>query len=158
MFCLFFFLMIRRPPKSTRTDTLFPYTTLFRSPAEARVDGQTGQTSTELGEAHVAVARLAERGQLLEQGDSVLDAAGVGRLDEGERLDVAQPERCHLQDDRRQVRAEDLWIGELRAAGEVLLGVETDAGAGGGAADARRALVRDRKRTRLNASHSCASR
>src|SRR3546814_4901302 len=30
---LFFFLMIRRPPRSTRTDTLFPYTTLFRSVA-----------------------------------------------------------------------------------------------------------------------------
>src|SRR3546814_11392170 len=30
---LFFFLMIRRPPRSTRTDTLFPYTTLFRSRA-----------------------------------------------------------------------------------------------------------------------------
>src|SRR3546814_19468262 len=31
--CLvFFFLMLRRPPRSTRTDTLFPYTTLFRSP------------------------------------------------------------------------------------------------------------------------------
>src|SRR3546814_11903848 len=30
-FCVFF-LMIRRPPRSTRTDTLFPYTTLFRSP------------------------------------------------------------------------------------------------------------------------------
>src|SRR3546814_2062226 len=27
--------MIRRPPRSTRTDTLFPYTTLFRSPADA---------------------------------------------------------------------------------------------------------------------------
>src|SRR3546814_12656972 len=31
LFVLFFFLMIRRPPRSTRTDTLFPYTTLFRS-------------------------------------------------------------------------------------------------------------------------------
>src|SRR3546814_13753733 len=31
MYLLFFFLMIRRPPRSTRTDTLFPYTTLFRS-------------------------------------------------------------------------------------------------------------------------------
>src|SRR3546814_9860369 len=29
----FVFLMIRRPPRSTRTDTLFPYTTLFRSAA-----------------------------------------------------------------------------------------------------------------------------
>src|SRR3546814_11298404 len=31
LFVFFFFLMIRRPPRSTRTDTLFPYTTLFRS-------------------------------------------------------------------------------------------------------------------------------
>src|SRR3546814_1563212 len=31
IFFVFFFLMIRRPPRSTRTDTLFPYTTLFRS-------------------------------------------------------------------------------------------------------------------------------
>src|SRR3546814_19792423 len=31
---MFFFLMIRRPPRSTRTDTLFPYTTLFRSSSE----------------------------------------------------------------------------------------------------------------------------
>src|SRR3546814_16071775 len=30
-FIMFFFLMRRRPPRSTRTDTLFPYTTLFRS-------------------------------------------------------------------------------------------------------------------------------
>src|SRR3546814_4175714 len=30
-YLFFFFLMIRRPPRSTRTDTLFPYTTLFRS-------------------------------------------------------------------------------------------------------------------------------
>src|SRR3546814_17725722 len=33
MFLFLFFLMIRRPPRSTRTDTLFPYTTLFRSSA-----------------------------------------------------------------------------------------------------------------------------
>src|SRR3546814_21003297 len=31
LFVVLFFLMIRRPPRSTRTDTLFPYTTLFRS-------------------------------------------------------------------------------------------------------------------------------
>src|SRR3546814_1248969 len=42
-----FFLMIRRPPRSTRTDTLFPYTTLFRSqqgdreePRRERLPGQ----------------------------------------------------------------------------------------------------------------------
>src|SRR3546814_16361023 len=31
VYLYFFFLMIRRPPRSTRTDTLVPYTTLFRS-------------------------------------------------------------------------------------------------------------------------------
>src|SRR6187397_3260936 len=33
LFLFVFFLMIRRPPRSTRCTTLFPYTTLFRSPA-----------------------------------------------------------------------------------------------------------------------------
>src|SRR3546814_3433140 len=36
----FFFLMRRRPPRSTRTDTLFPYTTLFRS----RQHGEGGRS------------------------------------------------------------------------------------------------------------------
>src|SRR3546814_8444945 len=31
VYSIVFFLTIRRPPRSTRTDTLFPYTTLFRS-------------------------------------------------------------------------------------------------------------------------------
>src|SRR3546814_19376024 len=44
VFLSFFFLMIRRPPRSTRTDTLFPYTTLFRS---ARRAG-TGRASVSL--------------------------------------------------------------------------------------------------------------
>src|SRR3546814_14261731 len=41
---LFFFLMIRRPPRSTRTDTLFPYTTLFRSHRQdrSRAEGRFG--------------------------------------------------------------------------------------------------------------------
>src|SRR3546814_4973711 len=35
---MFFFLMIRRPPRSTRTDTLFPYTTLFRSERDEAIE------------------------------------------------------------------------------------------------------------------------
>src|SRR3546814_9099611 len=35
---IFFFLLIRRPPRSTRTDTLFPYTPLFRS-TQSRLPG-----------------------------------------------------------------------------------------------------------------------
>src|SRR3546814_20729591 len=45
-FALFFFLMIRRPPITTRTDTLFPYTTLFRShsfPAQPRRGGHSAR-------------------------------------------------------------------------------------------------------------------
>src|SRR3546814_18118911 len=46
---LFFFLMIRRPPRSTRTDTLFPYTTLFRSGrvADRRVDTNKREAAEE---------------------------------------------------------------------------------------------------------------
>src|SRR3546814_20788571 len=36
--------MIRRPPRSTRTDTLFPYTTLFRSISHSRADLARSQT------------------------------------------------------------------------------------------------------------------
>src|SRR3546814_18903433 len=40
----FFFLSIRRPPRSTRTDTLFPYTTLFRS-LPATINGSVQGTA-----------------------------------------------------------------------------------------------------------------
>src|SRR3546814_14253640 len=43
LFILFFCLMIRRPPRSTRTDTLFPYTTLFRS-RQAKAKGLRAKT------------------------------------------------------------------------------------------------------------------
>src|SRR3546814_5799512 len=47
--------MIRRPPRSTRTDTLFPYTTLFRSH-----DGSTAVERTAAGEPAVVVHRHAD--------------------------------------------------------------------------------------------------
>src|SRR3546814_11876840 len=40
----FLFLMIRLPPRSTRTDTLFPYTTLFRSLAQRLINWLATQT------------------------------------------------------------------------------------------------------------------
>src|SRR3546814_16421640 len=62
-FCFFFFcLMIRRPPRSTRTDTLFPYTTRFRSehPGRERIGragdrrrhdgGHAGELAIDVGE------------------------------------------------------------------------------------------------------------
>src|SRR3546814_6018363 len=47
LFSLFFFLMIRLPPISTRTDTLFPYTTLFRS---VRWSGSRPQSAASAGD------------------------------------------------------------------------------------------------------------
>src|SRR3546814_8994632 len=44
----FFFLMIRRPPRSTRTDTLVPYTTLFRSPRHAAGRNDVAQVFSDL--------------------------------------------------------------------------------------------------------------
>src|SRR3546814_5328201 len=41
----FFFLMIRRPPRSTRTDTLFPYTTLFRSRGGTGGEGRSARAA-----------------------------------------------------------------------------------------------------------------
>src|SRR3546814_8591381 len=42
----FFFLMIRRPPRSTRTETLFPYTTLFRSRFRCHLGGRAAEALT----------------------------------------------------------------------------------------------------------------
>src|SRR3546814_15761215 len=67
----FFFLMIRRPPRSTRTDTLFPYTTLFRSlyPADEAILPQPVHTPRH-GVVH----------QIIAAGDAGEDAADAGGL------------------------------------------------------------------------------
>src|SRR3546814_20024112 len=55
-----FFLMIRRPPRSTLTDTLFPYTTLFRSDRAAR---SLGLDSGEVAEALLEPSRSQSRSE-----------------------------------------------------------------------------------------------
>src|SRR3546814_12450764 len=57
--------MIRRPPRSTRTDTLFPYTTLFRSQAARGVASEQGAlwTSLHLDTAHVIEFRQGGNGR-----------------------------------------------------------------------------------------------
>src|SRR3546814_1972343 len=65
--------MIRRPPRSTRTDTLFPYTTLFRSLAGA---SELDDAADVLAFAHVAVAvvDLVER---VAVGDQLVELQGA---------------------------------------------------------------------------------
>src|SRR3546814_2742981 len=58
--------MIRRPPRSTRTDTLFPYTTLFRSRAETSIEIHRLRDTVELGGFEIEIAgltRLRKRSQ-----------------------------------------------------------------------------------------------
>src|SRR3546814_17469071 len=77
---LYFFLMIRRPPRSTRTDTLFPYTTLFRAAAGWRHRLRRPhrlQHEAELGEAGVDQHHLQQQRRAAEEGD-VEGGDGVG--------------------------------------------------------------------------------
>src|SRR3546814_14562826 len=66
--------MILRPPRATRTDTLYPYTTLFRSPRRAFGDVKIG----------VEIAQLADdrgpRGVAAQRGDEQLEQIRRGRI------------------------------------------------------------------------------
>src|SRR3546814_6297199 len=55
--------MIRRPPRSTRTDTLFPYTTLFRSPLEVIPFGavSTAKRIAQVSSAYGCQGKIARR-------------------------------------------------------------------------------------------------
>src|SRR3546814_14763298 len=96
--------MIRRPPRSTRTDTLFPYTTLFRS----RADGDAGQADIRVF--REATGGLEHCGHLV----AVLeDAGGADREDRcgagGDQQQSDQP------DDDLVAVAEALHLGESHA-------------------------------------------
>src|SRR3546814_6159901 len=74
--------MLRRPPRSTRTDTLFPYTTLFRSPrlqyqVERRF-GRPPESGQSAGRDYLAQPRLAGLGA---EGETHLLAQGGRRAD-----------------------------------------------------------------------------
>src|SRR3546814_3295805 len=58
---LFFFLRIRRPPRSTRTDTLFPYTTLFRSRTRFELNRSRTALLFYKSTQYVPAARLSRR-------------------------------------------------------------------------------------------------
>src|SRR3546814_7679780 len=83
--------MIRRPPRSTRTDTLFPYTTLFRSGRHAVVEvkpaaehgepQQEHDAEQELGK-HQRRGRQPQEGPLAAEAIAHGDDAGHGRSEE----------------------------------------------------------------------------
>src|SRR3546814_15364648 len=110
--------MIRRPPRSTRPDTLFPYTTLFRSGQIQRVARDTGLA--ELGEqrlhvrpprvqrvlaADVIVTEHAERRRCFER-------LAVGVLEVAQCNDVAMAFLVVLAGADHQRRSEERRVGK----------------------------------------------
>src|SRR3546814_5511955 len=73
--------MIRRPPRSTRTDTLFPYTTLFRS-----IIDDTVLKNLDKGRAFVRMGRLQHVRQFLRHVEAARNEARARSQREGRRL------------------------------------------------------------------------
>src|SRR3546814_17475723 len=69
--------MIRRPPRSTRTDTLFPYTTLFRSQGRAEIP-QPGQSQGNLDRQRQAAALDGRADQEGQEGRGFPDQDVIG--------------------------------------------------------------------------------
>src|SRR3546814_649453 len=133
--------MIRRPPRSTRTDTLFPYTTLFRSTKRERLE----EVERELE--NPDVWNDPERAQTLGRERSLLDKTvnGIRELTEGlggagELLDLAEAEddedtaNAVVEDVERfasrvdKLEFQRMFSGEMDSANAF---VDIQAGAGG---------------------------
>src|SRR3546814_10087492 len=120
--------MVRRTTRSTRTDTLFPYTTLFRSAQAGRPGGAQKllNLSREAPDLAVVQARRQHQGLTLAEGPN------VGLL--SSQISLIAPFNLYLPGDRR------LEGSKLRPYLR-----QTSHG-------------QERKSTRLNSSHSCAHR
>src|SRR3546814_7928598 len=109
--------MIRRPPRSTRTDTLFPYTTLFRSDIGddevLLVAGQLGNRRDD-AEIGIAVLQIEETQLLLVIGKAV---GVVGRVRRQEGQKPARRAGRHLVDQVAVVEllvADDVALADIR--------------------------------------------
>src|SRR3546814_3713141 len=123
--------MIRRPPRSTRTDTLLPYTTLFRS----------GRLTVK-GAIHIdegAAGALARGKSLLAAGATRVE----GAFRRGDPVDIIAPDSRAIARGLAEYDIEDArkLAGQRSDAHEMILGYTP-----------RGALI-DRKSTRLNSSH-----
>src|SRR3546814_13687250 len=104
-----FFLMIRRPPRTTRTDTLFPYTTLFRSLgqargvvllAAARSGIAVGEYAPRLVKKALVGTGAAEKAQVHAMVQRLLPGAKVAGADAADALAVAITHAHHLASNR----------------------------------------------------------
>src|SRR3546814_1291357 len=104
-FLVFFFLMTRRPPRFTRTDTLFPYTTLFRSAVAEAVGGDLVEQLRQL------LPEAREPGLGRERARAIALAVGgigVDQVDVGAEVELAAAELAQAEHDQPlHVRSEE---------------------------------------------------
>src|SRR3546814_17800224 len=107
---MFFFLMKRRPPRSTRTDTLFPYTTLFRSCDGGLIVAQRAELERAAGRQDVSLDAMVVRVLPAQQGRAGGTAEGVGDeiVIEGHALVLDQSLRLRHESVARHI----LVVGE----------------------------------------------
>src|SRR3546814_3795868 len=126
IFGYFFFLMIRRPPRSTRTDTLFPYTTLFRSPvvgANARQDWPSGWVQHR----SIRLDQLVAQANRYSGKPIILDDNATAAL---------------IASGRFQINKTDVFVERIAESLKLRISYRDDG-----------IHLRDRKSTRLNSSH-----
>src|SRR3546814_380634 len=119
----FFFLMIRRPPRSTRTDTLFPYTTLFRSefpgadPARRRLScsnkRQDGVYAYYLGELRVGLLQADQSAGEVAGGEGAEIVGPLADTDDVNRQLVLLGQRHQHAAARRAVELGDDEAGDV---------------------------------------------
>src|SRR3546814_7673110 len=100
----FFFLMIRRPPRSTRTDTLFPYTTLFRSGA-FRSGASPARTRCGRGRGRSRIKQVPRVGAVFD----------VPRGNRAERPKRAGHEQRYGREEKRQEERSEEHTSELQS-------------------------------------------
>src|SRR3546814_19958906 len=137
--------MIRRPPRSTRTDTLFPDTTLFRSRSRAK--------------RRLTVERAAIERRIVEEGDGfTLDelVAAVAASNPDQIASHVSSLDARLGELNDEVAAAATAHGHARSAFTALDAGGTaavDAASDAEQAKAELEVLADRKSTRLNSSH-----
>src|SRR3546814_19274277 len=118
MIYFFFFLMIRRPPRSTRTDTLFPYTTLFRSLVGELVGGKLTYYSTTTREVFPNRGRITD---LIENGRMFSDL-GIATMNPAEDRVLICGSVAMRRDAKHIVKGLGFVAGPNHKPGDLVLG------------------------------------